>query len=271
MMPQMAGHDAKAQEPWRFEVERGVAIARYRRPPRNLMTFADMEQLRPWLESIAANKDIGVVMLASGTPGYFVGHADLEDLVALGEGRPASGDPRIWYRTLRFIEEMPQPVVAAINGQAWGGGFELALACTLRVVSPSATFRFLEVELGLMPGAGGVQRASRLLGPGRAADLVLNGSTLAAEDARPLGLVNAMLSSGNFEVAAQDWCGRLAAKPRRAVFAAKKALVAGLYAGYDDALREDGRSFAALMTDREAVDLERATIDRYRTEPPATG
>jgi enoyl-CoA hydratase/carnithine racemase len=72
-------------------------------------------------------------------------------------------------------------------------------------------------------------------------------------------------------VAAQDWCGRLAAKPRRAVFAAKKALVAGLYAGYDDALREDGRSFAALMTDREAVDLERATIDRYRTEPPATG
>jgi enoyl-CoA hydratase/carnithine racemase len=262
------GQDRVDDQTWRFEVHGQVAIARYQRPPRNLMTFKDMEVLRLWLDSIAAKLEIGVVMLASGTPRYFVAHADLDDLVALGEGRPASGDPRIWYRTLRFIEEMPQPVVAAVNGQAWGGGFELALACTLRLASASATFRFLEVELGLMPGAGGVQRASRQLGPGRAADLVLNGSLLAAHEALALGLVNAILPSEGFEIAAREWCGRLAAKPRRAVVAAKKALVAALYAGYDEALREDGRSFAALMTDRQAVDLERKTIERYRIEPP---
>jgi enoyl-CoA hydratase/carnithine racemase len=247
-----------------------VALASYHRPPRNLMTFSDMEQLRPWLESVAANPAIGSVMLTSSLAGYFVAHADLEDLVALGEGREASGDPRIWYRTLRFIEEMPQPVVAAINGQAWGGGFELALACTLRLATPAASFRFLEVDLGLMPGAGGVQRATRIAGSGRAADLVLNGSTVTAADALAMGLVTAILPKRGFEPAAREWCARLAAKPRRALFAAKKALVAGLYAGYDEALRNDGRTFATLMVDPEALDLERATIERYRTEPPGS-
>lgn len=265
------GPGATPAGPWKFQVEGAVAIATYHRPPRNLMTFGDMEQLRPWLESIAADPGVGAVMLSSGLAGYFVAHADLEELVALGEGRPASGDPRSWYRTLRFIEEMPQPVVAAINGQAWGGGFELALACALRLATSVASFRFLEVDLGLMPGAGGVQRATRIAGAGRAADLVLNGSAVTAADALAMGLVTAILPKRGFEPAAREWCARLAAKPRRALFAAKKALVAGLYAGYDEALRNDGRMFATLMADPEALDLERATIERYRTELPRSG
>jgi enoyl-CoA hydratase/carnithine racemase len=254
--------------PWNFEVEDEVAIASYHRPPRNLMRFGDMEQLRPWLESVAANPGIGAVMVRSDLAGYFIAHADLEDLVALGEGRPASGDPRIWYRTLRFIEEMPQPVVAAIDGQAWGGGFELALACAMRLATEVSSFRFLEVDLGLMPGAGGVQRVTRIAGAGRAADLVLNGAAVTAADALTMGLVSTVLPEQGFDSAARQWCGRLAAKPRRALFAAKKALVAGLYAGYDEALRNDGRTFATLMADPEALELERATIERYRIEPP---
>lgn len=253
---------------WEFTVEDGVAVAAYSRPPRNLMPFAAMEELRPWLEATAADDAAGVVMITSRLPRYFVAHADLHDLVELGEGRPASGDPRIWYRTLRLIEEMPQPVVAAVNGQAWGGGLELSLACTFRLAAESASFSFLEVDLGLMPGAGGIQRALRLLGPGRAADLVLTGRVVGAEEALAMGLVTQTLPHQGFDQAALEWCRALARKPRLAVFAAKRALVAGIYGSYDEALREDGRTFARLMVDPEAIALERATIERYEREAP---
>jgi enoyl-CoA hydratase/carnithine racemase len=252
---------------WDFEVNGSVAIASFSRPPRNLMTFAAMEQLRPWLESIAADSGVAVVMLTSRVPGYFIAHADLEDLVALGEGRPASGDARIWYRTLRLVEQMPQPVVAAVNGQAWGGGFELSLACTFRLAAESASFCFLEVDLGLVPGAGGIQRARHLVGPGRAADLILNCPVVPAADALREGLVTATLPDAGFDTAAREWCARLAAKPRKALLTAKQALVAGLYSGYDEALRQDGRTFGSLMVDPETIAIERATIERYRTEP----
>ena len=251
---------------WDFETTSRVAVATFRRPPRNLMPFAGMERLRSWLLTIAEDPGVAVVMLTGGIPGYFVAHADLEDLVALGEGREASGDARVWYRTLRLIEEMPQPVVAAVNGQAWGGGFELSLACLFRLAAHSASFCFLEVDLGLMPGAGGVQRAQRLLGPGRAADLVLNGPVVPAIDALAMGAVTAVLRDEDFDAAARDWCQRLAAKPRPSLVAAKKALMAGLYAAYDEALREDGRRFAALMDDPHTLELERAVIERYRRE-----
>jgi len=254
---------------WAFSLDGAVAIASYDRPPRNLMTFAAMAQLRTWLDSVAADPAVAVVMLTSQLPGYFIAHADLEDLVALGVGRAASGDPRIWYRTLRFIEEMPQPVVAAVNGQAWGGGLELSLACTFRLAALAASFCFLEVDLGLIPGAGGVQRARALVGPGRAADLVLNCPVVPAAEALAMGLVTATLPDDGFDSAAGEWCGRLAAKPRKALFAAKQALVAGLYGGHDEALRQDGRTFATLMVDPQAIELERANIERYRIAPPA--
>src|SRR3954464_10915344 len=102
------------------------------------MSMAAMGELESLLQEVAADETITVVVLTGGVPGYFVAHADLDDLSALGRGEPVEGDPGSWGRVCALLESMPQPTVAAINGQAWGGGCEISLACTLRVAAQSA-------------------------------------------------------------------------------------------------------------------------------------
>src|SRR5207245_5585534 len=103
------------------------------------------------------------------------------------------GDPRSWYRSLVLLESMPQPTVAAINGQAHGGGSEISWACTLRLIAESGHMGQPEVIVGIIPGAGGTQRLPRLIGQTRAADLILSGRVVLADEALTLGLVNGVL------------------------------------------------------------------------------
>src|SRR5207253_1722673 len=111
--------------------------ATFTRPPRNFMSMAAMTELVAVLEELAADGTISVVVLTGGLDGYFVAHADLDDLTKLGRGEHVEGDPGSWSRALGLLESMPQPTVAAINGQAHGGGCEISLACTLRLVAES--------------------------------------------------------------------------------------------------------------------------------------
>src|SRR5688572_20485986 len=169
------------------------------------MSFAAMSELEKTLDGLAADESVSIVVLTGGVPGYFVAHADLDDLTKIGKGEPVEGDPGSWGRTLTLIESMAQPVIAAINGQAWGGGCELALACTIRLAAASAHLGQPEVNVGIIPGAGGTQRLPRLIGPGRAADLILSGRIVQAEEAREIGLVNAVLPDDAFLDHVLEW------------------------------------------------------------------
>jgi enoyl-CoA hydratase/carnithine racemase len=220
------------------------------------------------VRDVAADDSISVLMLTGGVPGYFVAHADLDDLTAIAEGKPPSGDGASWFRTLRLLEDMPQPVVAAVNGQAWGGGCELTLACTLRIASRSAHFGQPEVNVGIIPGAGGTQRLARLIGPGRAADLVLSGRIVEADEAKELGLVNAVLPDDGFLDHALEWASVLLHKPRSALVGAKKALVQGMRVGIDEGLRIESQLFIELQMGTEATRLEHDALDRYAETPP---
>src|SRR5216110_705527 len=131
-----------------------IAALTFTRPPRNFMSFAAMTELEPLLQDVADDESVTVVVLTGGLPGYFIAHADLDDLVAIGAGQPVEGDPRAWGRVLTLLETMPQPVVAAVNGQAHGGGSELCWACTVRLVAESGHFGQPEVNVGIIPGAG---------------------------------------------------------------------------------------------------------------------
>ena len=180
---------------WQLRAARfneGIAVLTFVRPPRNFMNSVSMGQLERLLEEIADDKSINVVVMTGGVDGYFVGHADIEDLVRLGRGEPVEGDIGSWARAFATLASMPQPVVAAINGQAWGGGMEVALAATIRVAAASAHLAQIEVSLGLIPGAGGTQRLPRLVGAGRAAELILSGRVVHAEEALAIGLVEAI-------------------------------------------------------------------------------
>jgi enoyl-CoA hydratase len=240
-----------------------IAVATFARPPRNLMSFLAMTELEQVLLVLAADDGVHVVVLTGGVPGYFVAHADLDDLRAIGQGQPVEGDPSSWGRTLTLLGAMPQPVIAAVNGQAWGGGCELSLACTMRVVAESGHFAQPEVNVGIIPGAGGTQRLPRLVGGGRGAELVLSGRRVDAAEAVAIGLANAVLPDDGFVDAVVAWARPMADKPRSALVAAKRAVVDGLALPLDEGLRLEGGLFLQLQTGGEALDLQRVALDRY--------
>jgi enoyl-CoA hydratase/carnithine racemase len=214
---------------WDAELRGRVAVLTYTRPPENVLGFADLAQLDATLQRWGGDERARVIVLTGGIRGYFAAHADLADVGALAHGSTAgphgADGPDAWGRALTRISAIPQPVIAAVNGQAWGGGFELALACLLRLASPVAHFRFPEVADGAIPGAGGTQRLPRLIGLPQAARLILGGELVTAGEAMRLGLVEALLPSEGFLGAVLDWAAPLASQPRHSLAAAKQALL----------------------------------------------
>jgi enoyl-CoA hydratase/carnithine racemase len=227
------------------------------------MSMAAMTELEELLGEVAGDDSVQVLVLTGGVAGYFVAHADVEDLAKLGAGEPVEGDPGSWSRAFALLEAMPQPVVAAVDGQAWGGGSELCWACTTRVAAPAATFGQPEVLVGIIPGAGGTQRLPRLIGAGRAAELILSGRIVAAEEALRLGMVEAVLSGDGFLDAALAWAGRFATPPRPAVVAAKRAVVDGLRLPLDEGLRREGELFLACQTRPDTLAIQGEVVRRY--------
>jgi len=252
---------------WKLERRDAVALATFTRPPRNLMSMAAMGELEQLASEVAEDPDVAVLVLTGGVDGYFVAHADLDDLTKLGKGEPVEGDPGSWGRTFTILESMPQPVVAAVDGQAWGGGCELSLACTLRVASERAHFGQPEVAVGIIPGAGGTQRLPRLVGAGRAAELVLSARIVDAQEALRIGLVEAVLPTDGFVEHVLAWVQSMATKPRTALFAAKRAVIQGLRLPLDEGLRLEGRLFVECQTRPDTVALQERVADTERNTP----
>jgi enoyl-CoA hydratase/carnithine racemase len=252
---------------WRLERRDRIAVAAFSAPPRNSMTFADMSELEGLVEQVAQDDSVTVLVVASDVAGWFVLHGDLEDLVSLGRGEAVQGDPLSWPRTLARFGSMPQIVVAAINGQAGGGGLEMTLSCTLRVVGPRARLTFVEVALGLIPGGGGTQRLPRLIGPGRAAELILSGRALGAEEAVRLGIAERFVSDEPFLDGVMRWLEPIAARPAAALRAAKRAIFDGLALPLDEGLALEASLVAPLLTDPTALHLQERAIRRYRETP----
>ncbi len=230
-----------------------VAVLTFARPPKNWMNLLSMTELVEHLEQLAGQSDeVTVVMLTGGIDGYFIAHANLDDLAKLAKGEQVGGDPGAWVKALRLLESMPQPTVAAIDGQAWGGGCETALACTMRIASERSHLGQPEASVGIIPGAGGTQRLPRLVGSAVGAELCVTGRIVQADEALRIGLVNAVLPSDGFVEAAMEWCGRITRNPASAVFAAKQAVMEGLRMPLEEGLRLEGRLFAKANSSPEA-------------------
>ncbi|MDZ7676668.1 MAG: enoyl-CoA hydratase/isomerase family protein [Acidimicrobiales bacterium] len=225
-----------AESCWQRTDHDGVAVLTFTRPPSNWMSFAAMTELVPQLRTLADDDGVKVVMLTGGIDGYFVAHADLDDLGKIAAGEPVEGDPRAWREAQHLLETMPQPTVAAIDGQAWGGGNEIALSCTLRVGSERAHMGQPEVAVGILPAGGGTQRLPRLVGAGIGAELCLTGRIVDAAEAHRIGLLNAVLPTDGFVDAAVEWCSAIARHQAPSVFATKRAVVEGLQGPLEDGL-----------------------------------
>jgi enoyl-CoA hydratase/carnithine racemase len=252
---------------WTLDRTGAVALATFTRPPRNLMSMAAMGELERLAQQVADDPEVSVLVLTGGVDGYFVAHADLDDLTKLGKGESVEGDPGSWGRAFALLEAMPQPVVAAIDGQAWGGGCELGLACTLRVASERAHLGQPEVAVGIIPGAGGTQRLPRLVGAGRAAELVLSARIIDAQEALRIGLVETVLPTDGFVDRVVEWVQPMATKPRAALFAAKRAVLDGLRLPLDEGLRLEGRLFIECQTRPDTVELQTRAAEAERITP----
>jgi enoyl-CoA hydratase len=234
-------------------------VLTFTRPPRNWMNLLSMTELLGHLERLATEGDeVTVVMLTGGVDAYFIAHADLDDLAKLARGEDVGGDLGAWTEALHLLESMPQPTVAAIDGQAWGGGCETALACTMRIASERSHLGQPEVSVGIIPGAGGTQRLPRLVGSAVGAELCLSGRVIQADEALRIGLLNAVLPNQGFVDAAVQWCERVARNSVSAVFAAKRAVVEGLRLPLEQGLQLEGQLFAAANASDEARELNAA-------------
>jgi enoyl-CoA hydratase/carnithine racemase len=237
---------------WNDELHGRVAVLSYLRPPQNVLGFADLAALDQMLQCWADDRRARVIVLTGGLPGYFAAHADLDDVAALVHGTATgSHGPEAWRDALARIAAIPQPVIAAVNGQAWGGGLELALGCLMRAASPAAHFRFPEVAAGAIPGAGGTQRLPRLIGLPSAARLILGGETVTADEALRLGLIDVILPGDKFLNAVLDWAAPLAAQPRHSLAAAKRALQLSTHLPLDQGIAREQEIFRGTLTSPE--------------------
>jgi enoyl-CoA hydratase/carnithine racemase len=239
---------------WTLQNRDGVAVLTYTRPPRNYLDFASIRELGDRLEELAGQSDeTKVVMLTGGVDGYFIAHGDLEDLQRLGRGEGDEG-PLSWRRVTDLVRDMPQPVVAAIDGQAWGAGNELAIACQLRVASERAHLGNPEVNVGIITGGGGIPRLLRLIGPGLTADVVLRGRVFRAAEALRVGWVNEVLPTEGFVEAAVAWCRKLVELPSSAVYATKRVLVRSAELSLDEGLALELEEFRKITGNSPEMD-----------------
>lgn len=224
----------------------------------NALNRATLGELQRAFEILGSDADVRAVILTGVGPRAFAAGADINELAAL---TPAASRElaTLGQRTFSTIEELGKPVIAAINGFALGGGCELAMACTLRLASENAKLGQPEIQLGLLPGYGGTQRLPRLVGRGRALEIMLLGTPITAVEAERIGLVNRVVPADRLLDEARGLATMLAARAPLAVRAildavhaaasttladgcAFEAALFGVIAGTDD-MREGTRAF----------------------------
>jgi enoyl-CoA hydratase len=218
----------------RVAIDGPVAVVTVDNPPVNALGNTILEGLRATAQALAANTDVRAVVLSGAGEKAFMAGADLDEFRGFLDVEGAIHEHvEISRGALGALSALPQPLVAAVQASAMGGGLEVALTCDLLVVDPSARLGLPEVRLGLMPGAGGTQRLSRRIGEGRAKELILLGGNITAEEAHAIGLANRVSAAGRTVEEAVALAERLAGLPGRAVQAIKQAFAADLTRGLD--------------------------------------
>ncbi len=205
----------------RVLVERDGAVARLilnRPEARNALDLPMVNALRAALDELAEDGDLAAVVLTGAGDKAFVAGADIAQL---RDRKAPEAFRRINQAVFRHVEEFPAPTIAAVRGWALGGGCELAMACDLRVAAESARFGQPEVGLGIIPGAGGTHRLERLVGLGKARELIFTGAIIDAAEARQIGLVNEVVADDRLLEAATDLAQRIAKNSTTAVRLAK--------------------------------------------------
>jgi enoyl-CoA hydratase/carnithine racemase len=211
-----------------YSVEHSIATIIVNRPEvRNALNAATLEELRTALERVGADSKVRAVIVTGSGDKAFVAGADISEIAGLDQ---ASGEQfaRRGLSVFDAIENLGKPVIAAVNGYALGGGCELALACTLRIASENALFGQPEVKLGIIPGYGGTYRLPRLVGKGRALEMLLTGEMISAPEALRIGLVNRVVPQSELRSASEALAKKIMGNAPQAVRFSMQAVHCGM-------------------------------------------
>jgi enoyl-CoA hydratase/carnithine racemase len=242
--------------------EGAVLTATFNNPPHGFMDGQTAGELTGLLDQIEKDESIRVVVFTGGSEDIFIRHYDVGELEATSRHmadkgmtfdveRPVPESP--YLACLRRIETMSTIFIAAINGTAMGGGFELCLACDIRLVkSGNHDLGLPEINIGILPGAGGTQRLPRLIGEGRALEMMLLGRTIKPEEALRLGIVSECVG-GDVVARAHTLGAEIAGKSANAVAHIKQLVRGSTSRSIDEGLAEERTLFCDLMVDPEAL------------------
>src|SRR5215472_7211960 len=230
---------------------------------RNAISRAVLAELETRVARVAAGHDVRVVVVTGAGDKAFCAGADLKERATMSEAevRAFLGGLR---RTLRALETSDAVYIAAINGSALGGGTELALACDLRIAAPAAELGLTEVRLGIIPWGGGTQRLPRLVGAGRAKDLILTGRRVNAAEAFAIGLVQRLAPEGRLMEVALALAEQIAENAPVAVAAAKHAIDGGAALGLDEALGLELKHYETVLGSEDRLEGLRAFAEKRR-------
>ena len=248
----------------RYGVDDHVATVTLNRPDvHNAQNDTLRRELYEIFGALVTDDDVKAIVVTGAGDRAFSAGADIREFVA-----PASPTElrekrkRLEYRAM--MDRCPQPIIAAINGFALGGGLELALACDIRIAAENAQLGLTEVNLAIIPGGGGTQRLPRLVGRGKALEMILTGARIPAAEALRIGLIERMVPAGEALKNATELARTIAEKAPIALRYAKEAVVKGLGMSLEDGLRLEGDLSTLLRTTEDRVEGAKAFLEKRK-------
>jgi enoyl-CoA hydratase len=242
-----------------------VALVTINRPEkRNALNIKTREEGAAALEELRADDSVRVVVFTGAGDKAFVAGADIAEFA--DRTAVTQRDVMTGRSLFTAVDTFPKPVIAMVNGFCLGGGCELALSCDLRVASERATFGQPEINLGIIPGGGGTQRLTRLVGEGKAMELILTGELINAQTAYALGLVNMVVPHEELEAKTMELAGRIAEKSPVALRMAKEAVKTASRATLDEGLRREIDLFALCFSSEDKDEGVQAFLEKRKPD-----
>ncbi|GAB6908542.1 enoyl-CoA hydratase [Desulfosarcina cetonica] len=248
-----------------IEIDTSIALVTLNRPPVNALNHQFEEEIDTIFDDLDKMPDVRVVIITGAGNKAFMAGADIKEIISFDENNAiqmSAGSQKVFNK----IESSEKIIIAAINGLALGGGCELSIACDIRVADETALFGFPEVKLGLMPGAGGTQRLTRLVGVGNAKKMILTGNPITAQIAYEIGLIEQVCQKGDCVKEAQKIAKQIVSNGPLAIVNSKKAINKGLETIFEDGLRMETKLFSDLFNTEDRKEGINAFLEKRKPE-----
>jgi enoyl-CoA hydratase len=242
-----------------------VAVITINRPEkRNALNIQTRAEGAAVLDALRADDSIRVVIITGAGDKAFIAGADIAEFAE----RTAINQREVMLERSLFnaFDTFPKPIIAMVNGYCLGGGCEVALACDVRIASEKASFGQPEINLGIIPGGGGTQRLTRLVGEGKAMELILTGEIINAQTALEIGLVNHVVPADQLEARTMEIAGRMAEKSPIALRLAKEAVKLASRSNMDEGLRREVDLFALCFSSEDKDEGVKAFLEKRKAD-----